>query len=74
MNKTLKQYAIYDHPKDHPHFFVVREWIIGPGTCTPGPMIALCDTLEQARRKVPEGYSCLPRFTEDDPVIVEVWI
>ena len=70
----LHQYAIYNKPKDHPTKFVVRQWIIGPGTVNAGPMICLADTLEEARKSVPEGLVLLPRFDDDDPVIEEVWI
>lgn len=32
-----------------------------------------CDSLEEARAKVPEGLYRMPRVAEDDPVIVEMW-
>ena len=70
----LKQYVIYDHPKDHPHFFVVREWIIGRGELRHGRMMGVAETLDKARAIVPEGLACIPRYPEDDPVIVEVWM
>ena len=72
--KQMKQYAIYEKPTDHPHHYVVREWLIGPGTMTPGKLMGLSDTLDGARKLVPPGMDLLPRFANDDPVIVEVWI
>lgn len=33
-----------------------------------------CDSLEEARAKVPEGLYRMPRQPGDDPVIVECWL
>jgi hypothetical protein len=33
-----------------------------------------CDSLEEARTKVPEGLYRMPRQFGDDPVIVECWL
>ena len=74
MNRSLHQYVIYNKPKDCPTKFVVRVWIIGPGTAQAGPMICTADTLEEARASLPDGVVMLPRFQEDDPVIEEVWM
>lgn len=70
----MNQYVIYEKPKDHPTKFVVRQWIIGPGTAKAGPMISTSDTLEEAQATLPEGLTNIPRFANDDPVIVEVWM
>lgn len=70
----MKQYAIYKNPRDYPDDFVVRVWIIGPGTVQAGPMICAVPTLEEARASLPEGLDQIPRFESDDPVIVEVWM
>jgi hypothetical protein len=72
--KQLVQYVIYNKPKDHPHHYVVREWLIGPGTATPGKLVGLADNLKNARQLVPPGMDLLPRFANDDPVIEEVWM
>jgi hypothetical protein len=32
-----------------------------------------CDSLEEARSKVPEGLQRMSRWTQDDPAIVETW-
>lgn len=32
-----------------------------------------CDSLEEARAKVPEGLYRMERHPQDDPVIVETW-
>jgi len=70
----VKQYVIYEKPKDYPTKFLVREWIIGPGTVQAGPMICAADTIEEARASLPEGVDQFPVFENDDPVIAEVWM
>lgn len=74
MSQALHQYVIYDKPKDFPTKFVVRLWIIGPGTAQAGPMICTANTIEEARQSLPDGVSQLPVFANDDPVIAEVWM
>lgn len=71
--EPLRQYTIYDHPRDHPESFVVREWLIGAGTVTPGQAWGTA-TLASARDLVPPGLVCLGREPQDDPVIIETWI
>lgn len=70
----MKQYVIYKKPKDYPTKFVVRVWIIGPGTAQAGPMICAADTIEEARVSLPDGVDQMPVFDNDDPVIAEVWM
>ena len=71
---VLYQYTIYDHPRDYPEGFVVRQWRIASGEGGPTPEEAwTAPSLEAARALVPAGLFCLPRVAEDDPVIVETW-
>jgi len=70
----MNQYVIYKKPKDYPTKFVVRLWIIGPGTAQAGPLICTADTIEEARASMPDGVDQLPTFDSDDPVIAEVWM
>ena len=63
-------FVIYDHPTDHPDDFVVRKWI----GLDPREVVGTASTLEGARKLVPAGASCLPRFAGDDRVIVETWL
>jgi hypothetical protein len=39
----MNQYVIYKKPKDYPTKFVVRLWIIGPGTA----QAVLCEDIQQ---------------------------
>jgi hypothetical protein len=70
----MNQYVIYNNPKDYPGKFVVRQWIIGPGTVHSGELICIASTIEEARAKMPHGVEQLPVFESDDPVIAEVWM
>jgi hypothetical protein len=68
----MNQYVIYKRPEDYPTKFVVRLWIIGPGTVQAGPMICTADTIEEARESLPDGVHHFD-YDDPDPVIAEVW-
>lgn len=71
---VLTQYAIYVNPADMPGRFVTREWHIARGASAPLAGRAWpANSLEQARRVVPEGMVRLERQPDDDPVILETW-
>lgn len=63
-------WVIYKHPKDFPNKYVVRHWINENPTKT----MYTANTLEEIRKKIPQGLTLLPRFPQDDPKIVEVWL
>ena len=67
-------WTIYEHPLDHPDFFVVREFTITPEGPIPSPFAALSPTLEHARASIPRGCFCIDRAENDDSVIVETWV
>lgn len=72
---VLRLWVIYEHPKDYPDKFVVRGWNIEHGGVNrPDKSVLLADSLKEARELVPQGLFHLPRFKDDDPVIVETWI
>lgn len=62
--------SIYEHPSDFPDNYVARLFDIG----APTAYIAVASALEDLRRIMPDNLICLPRFPDDDPVIVECWI
>lgn len=77
-----KMWVIYDHPKDHPQFFVVREHFfsedsnpLNVGKYVPSDEAQLCHHIEDARQViVDKGGTCrMPVFEDDDAVIFEVW-
>lgn len=73
MNKGLAMWVIYDHPKDYPNNIVTRKWEIGL-TVKVDSECTLSTSLNEARTKLPFGLFRIPRFKEDDPVIIESWI
>ena len=68
-------HVIYDHPKDFPDHFVVREhYITAGGKCLPSLISHQFDTLDDARESVRYCRICIPRHPDDDKPIVESWI
>lgn len=68
--------AVYDRPADNPEGFVVREYLVSgnPPKVYRGGVVARTDTIEAARRHVPEGYANLGRSPDNDPALAEVWL
>ena len=71
----LSMWVIYDHPKDYPETFVVRECVVSAGGRVAHSLFHTeFGTLEMARESVRQGRVCITRHPEDDPVIVESWV
>lgn len=73
MSYELHLWTIYQHPKDFPEGYVVREWIqqgdrVTAGTATRHP------TLEEARGFIPPGLYRLMREPGDEPQVLETWL
>ena len=62
-------FVIYRKPRDFPSRIVVRAWYGN----VPSPAFLVLDSVDDARA-VLRGLSCLGRFENDDPCIVESWI
>lgn len=74
--RHLTQLVIYDHPRDHPDWFVVRAWDIdlSAGARAPRKAAGLFKQLEDARAFCAQfGLLQVGSMPEDDPCIVEVW-
>lgn len=69
----INQYTIYKNPKDYPKKYVVRKWEIWAAGPKPGAHF-VCDTLEEARSKIPPGMVKFVRNPKDDPAIYETWV
>jgi hypothetical protein len=71
----LNIWTIYDRPTDFPDVFVVRLSIVsqrGPETTS---VVLYSDDIEELREVMrSQGLICIPRYAEDDPKIVEVWL
>jgi hypothetical protein len=63
-------FAILDHPRDYPQFFVVRLWL----SDRPTNLVSLHKTLEEARASLPKGLTRMPHMADEDPVIIESWL
>jgi hypothetical protein len=71
----MTQWVIYDHPSDHPDGYVLRAAFIGKDhTVTVDSVAWFAKKIEVLRMIVPPGLHCMPRFENDDPAILEVWI
>lgn len=71
----LVMYTIYDHPKDYPQNFVVREWRITALGLYHTENRWLYESLEAARQPLENrGLVCVVRQEKDDPVIIETWM
>lgn len=68
-----EQWVIYDHPKDHPDYFVVRRWTILRQPI-PDQYCFTAKQLEEARAVIPAGFIKTLPTPNDDPVILEVWV
>jgi hypothetical protein len=72
---ALEMFVVTSNPSDYPGKIVVRRWIIwGPEPRPIGAPVAVEDSLDAARAKIPPGLDRLTRHPSDDPVIVESWI
>lgn len=67
----LSLWVIYDHPRDHPDWFVARRW----ENDRPTDEIVLACRLEQLRKTFARmGKVRIARDMHDDPAIVESWL
>lgn len=71
----MYQFTIYQNPLDAPGQYVVRRWTIGPGWELPDKTVAYQGpSLSAARAAIPYGLHRMPRFPDDDPSVLEVWL
>jgi len=70
---VLEMFVIYDRPTDHPNHFVVRRWLVHhyPAPCE---ACTLHNSLEEARRSLPDGLTRVRRDVNDEQQIVETWL
>jgi len=70
---NLPMISIYFNPKDFPGKYVARVFDIRPGAVHATRYIMVDENLEEMRRSIPTGFSCMNRTPEDDPELLEVW-
>ena len=74
-DEMMTGWTIYDHPKDFPKHYVVRQWwVTDTGDVVFRMVGVVCESLEEARAHVPESTIRFPREPADDPVITETWL
>jgi len=72
---VLSMWTIYDHPKDHPDFWVGRCHVVDKHGSRPTDRLITARTLDSLRELMRRrGLARLPRDPKDDPKIVEVWL
>ncbi|KPH68610.1 hypothetical protein [Novosphingobium sp. ST904] len=75
-SQPLDMWVIYDRPSDFPQGFIARRWeVLREERATDDVLTS--DNLEQLRFTIQREKFCsvvLPRFENDDPKIVEVWM
>lgn len=68
-------YVVYDNPTDYPGKFVVRAHrVISGGSVPEAEPRAVTDTLDEARKVIPDGLIRFVRDETDDAKIVETWL
>jgi hypothetical protein len=73
MAEGLCFWVITRRPSDFPEHIVTRRQWAGRGTIEHAPIACVYDSLDGARRDLPDGLICMPRDPRDDPVIIESW-
>lgn len=63
-------FCVYNSPLDFPGKYIVRLFDVS----APTSLIAMRDTLEEARATIPNGYFRMLRVPKDAPSIVETWL
>lgn len=72
--ERLPLFAVYDHPRDMPDYFVARLWVSLPAPVA--SYIVIYDTSLRRLRETLEalGLIHLDRSQPDDPAILEIWL
>lgn len=73
--EPLSILTIYRHPKDHPDKYVIREFVLDvDGQLMARKRCDLADTLEGARKFIPNGRCCFAEPNTPELPAVESWI
>jgi hypothetical protein len=77
--KMVNLFTIYNKKtSDYPGVMVMRRWEVSGDLSAPKmepkEVVGTGDTLEEMRKKLPEGCVNLGRFDPEDPNIVESWM
>jgi hypothetical protein len=70
----LKNYVVYQHPRDYPNDYVMRVFEVTSAGATPTDEVVVSPSLKLVRQSIPPGCICISRSIGDDPVILETWL
>lgn len=71
----LPMWVVYDHPTDYPGHYIARQHVVGIAGRQATDRVMMHAELEPIRAALANcGLVCLTRDSDDDPVIVEVWV
>ena len=72
----LTMWTVYDHPRDFQRHVVVRpSFALPDGRQAVYRIVCLYDTIDEAHADCEaKGLHYIPRWAEDDEVIVGVWL
>jgi hypothetical protein len=74
-DEALSIWVIYDHPRDYPHAFVARRHIAYGPNAGPTDDVVVNEKLLVVRKAMQRRFlTCMPRFPDDDPMILETWL
>lgn len=72
---VMAMWTVYDHPKDFPHCFVARMFVIENGGSRPTENAIVSPDLGQLRALlIGYGLVCIDRSDDDEAQIVETWL
>jgi hypothetical protein len=71
---NMNMWTIYNRPLDYPKNIVVRRFEMCKGKVLITNDIQICNSLDEARSKIPYECVCFPRDITDEPPIVETWL
>lgn len=67
-------WSIYDHPRDHPSSYVIRESVAGASRVVTSPAAIYANTVADAHAKLPPGSTLLPKDPGNPANLIEVWV
>ncbi|MFG7180720.1 hypothetical protein ACGYQ5_14425 [Burkholderia pseudomallei] len=73
---VLAMWVVYERPTDYPEGYIARRWTLanGAGLQPSTNEVFTGDSLDDVRRKLPQGLHRIHRDPRDEPQIVEVWL
>lgn len=70
----MKNYVIYQYPKDYPNDYVMRVHEVTSTGSTSIKEVVVSPSLKIVRQSIPSECICVVRSPDDDVAILEVWL